>query len=79
MIIITYIRLAKLKIAHVGGGSPKKESSNGLMPNIVRIIKIVKSRKITCLRSPRSIHSSGDFRQTTKAIRLKAEKGSRDV
>ena len=25
MIIITYIRLAKIKIAAVGGGSPKKE------------------------------------------------------
>ena len=30
VIIITYIKLAKLKIAPVGGGSPKKESSNGL-------------------------------------------------
>ena len=47
--------------------------------NIAKITRIVKSRKLTLLRSPRDEHSLGSYRRTTKNIELKIEEGSRDV
>ena len=50
-----------------------------LKPSTIRVIEIVKSRKSTCLRKLRSVHSSRDYKRTTKAIWLNTKEGSRDV
>ena len=43
------------------------------------VIKIAQSVKLRKVVHPRSRHSSRDWRQTTKAIRLKAEEGSSGI
>ena len=76
----------------VGEGSPKKEdrqmsSTRGVTgPNYSSYQAkhnqdnpISEPMKAACPRSPRSKHFLGDQRQTTKAIKLKAKKGSRDM
>ena len=49
-------------------------TTHQLRSNTIRIIQIVKLRKAASLKS---IRSSGDLRQTTKAIGLKAEERRR--
>ena len=47
---------------------PRKQlglTTHYLKSSTIRIIQIVRPRKLT---RPRSVHSSGDYRQTTKAI-----------
>ena len=47
-----------------------------IRPSPIRMVQLVKPRKAA---HPRGKHSSEDWRQTTKAIRSKAEEGSKNV
>ena len=49
---------------------------NQIKPNLFRMAQLEEPRRATC---PRVKYSSRDWRQTTKAIRLRAKQGRRDV